>query len=97
MKKHTKKSEQYVTSDLKKIQAFPSTGYESENILENGWMGMTLRDYFAASAMQGVISSCYMKRNTDFTESLDLADDAEFVAEISYEMADAMLLQRTKG
>lgn len=46
--------------------------------------GMTLRDYFAAKAMQA-----YITADTD-------ADPDHVVAEISYRMADAMLIERAK-
>lgn len=49
------------------------------------WMnGMTLRDYFAAKAMQGLIAG-----GGDFERFSDLASD-------SYAIADAMLEARTK-
>ena len=50
--------------------------------------GMTLRDYFAAKAMQSFLSHLV-------EEGWD-ADDLELVAETSYRMADAMLKERTK-
>jgi hypothetical protein len=45
--------------------------------------GMTLRDYFAQGAMQGLLSG-----NTD------LMDDPKLVAEWAYEMADEMMEAR---
>jgi hypothetical protein len=48
-------------------------------------LGMTLRDYFAAKAMQGVMSGC-AARGEAFMYS-DLAG-------LSYEIADAMLKAR---
>ncbi len=48
--------------------------------------GMTLRDYFAAKAMQSFLSHLV-------EEGWD-ADDLELVAETSYRMADAMLKAR---
>jgi hypothetical protein len=52
-----------------------------------GWMGpgMTLRDYFAAKAMQGLLSA----RNP-------LVTNIGGIAEAAYEMADAMLAERSK-
>ena len=47
------------------------------------YKGMTLRDYFAAKAMQGLITSASLSR----TESWY---DEERVAESAYKMADAM-------
>lgn len=72
--------------------AFPSlnsecTGIDSEgrerfSIEPSG--GMTLRDYFAAKAMQGV-----------FTNPIPCSDDERrYIAEKSYKMADAMLKAR---
>ena len=65
---------------MKYIQAFPNEGF-------NGWgkpeEGMTLRDYFAAKAMQGVLSRP--------TAGLLNAED---IAPAVYMMADAMLKAR---
>jgi len=47
--------------------------------------GMTLRDYFAAKAMQAMLSDPDWRRNHDFDSS----------AERSYGMADYMLKART--
>ena len=62
-------------------QAFPNEGF-------NGWgepeKGMTLRDYFAAKAMQGMMADGQVLR---------LAPD-EQLASVAYEMADAMLKAR---
>ena len=48
--------------------------------------GMTLRDYFAASALQGLIAGCYAGNNSGFT-----VDGNVFAA---YEYADAMMKAR---
>lgn len=50
-------------------------------------MGMSLRDYFAAKAMQAMVAS-------DSYESGDWGQ--EDIAEQSYQMADAMLKARAK-
>lgn len=42
--------------------------------------GMSLRDYFAAHAMQGLLASC--------------GNNLEFVVKASYKYADAMLVAR---
>ena len=47
--------------------------------------GMTLRDYFAAKAMQGAISGCSSKGEVIMYSDL---------AGLSYEVADAMLKAR---
>jgi hypothetical protein len=52
------------------------------------YQGMTLRDYFAAKAMQGLITS----RHTDYENGWY---DEEQLAESAYKMADAMLSARS--
>ena len=47
--------------------------------------GMTLRDYFAAKAMQGMLS------NSNYVGASE-----NLIADASYYMADAMLVERTK-
>ena len=47
--------------------------------------GMTLRDYFAAKAMQGMLASPY-----------NAASDQFMTARDAYKIADAMLLERVK-
>lgn len=58
--------------------AFPS---EKNNILNH--TGMTLRDYFAAKAMQGLLAS-------------DVDAPKNKFAENAYAMADAMIKERSK-
>jgi hypothetical protein len=62
--------------------AFPQHGFDNiaERFTSQG--GMTLRDYFAAKAMQG------------FLASIRPQDKVEVVPEIAYAMADAMLEAR---
>lgn len=64
-------------------QAFPTRddNYDSKY----SGPGMTLRDYFAAKAMQGIISS-----ECNYGAFSDLASDA-------YSIADAMLLAREES
>ena len=59
----------------------PMTMMTAEHIANEPESGMTLRDYFAAKAMQGFIS-----RGGDY--------DAEFDADRAYAYADAMLKAR---
>ena len=65
-------------------QAFPNEGF-------NGWghpeQGMTLRDYFAAKAMQGICTS------RDEAGVL-IAHGYEWTASEAYKIADAMLEAR---
>jgi len=67
--------------------AFPNDIHESMNDSEYKHQGMTLRDYFANSAMQGVIST---QSPSDFYKE----KNQEWIAENSYKLADAMLKQR---
>ncbi len=55
--------------------AFPSERFKEE--------GMTLRDYFAAKAMQGLLACDWVDENTD-------------IAQAAYEVADAMIKEREK-
>lgn len=64
---------------MKDIPAFPRTQWPNET-------GMSLRDYFAAQAMQGMLSAC-----TGWSES-----DQERLAKCSYKMADEMMKARDK-
>ena len=62
--------------------AFPvHAKYEDETVLNEG---MTLRDYFAAKAMQGMLSAC-----TGWSEA-----GIERLAKCSYMTADAMMKAR---
>jgi hypothetical protein len=62
--------------------AFPNEGF-------NGWgepfKGMTLRDYFAAKAMQAILSN-----DPDYHTKYKFFDLADF----SYQCADAMIKER---
>lgn len=62
--------------------AFPMPA--SENNRE--WYGMSLRDYFAAKAMQGIVSTVPHHSRVDPSD----------VAEEAYQFADAMLAERAK-
>lgn len=62
------------------IQAFPSDGGPSSLLFNKG---MTLRDYFAARALQGICAS---------GPSADLTN--YYIAKESYALADAMIKAR---
>lgn len=57
--------------------------------------GMTLRDYFAAKAMQGYLANSWQSQQLDETGDSS-REQMAIVAEISYVMADAMLLERAQ-
>ena len=65
--------------DPKSIPAFPVTEANGSN---DGQPGMTLRDYFAAKALQGICAA---------PEHLDRIGSFKNAAETAYELADAML------
>jgi hypothetical protein len=70
--------------------AFPQTSMArvTEHVFETG---MTLRDYFAARALQGMIASG--------VRSFDVHDsdtNPRYAARRAYEVADAMLAERQK-
>ena len=68
---------------MKNLSAFPTPPVIGDK-------GMSLRDYFAAKAMQAIISGEYATR-AEFK-----VNDAETVAERSYEYANAMLAASDK-
>jgi hypothetical protein len=69
--------------------AFPRAGNEWADM---AWVeapakdGMTMRDYFAAKAMQGMFDYWHENPNLEF----------EHIASCSYDMADAMMAARSK-
>ena len=77
--------------------AFPTTVRNHHDAETGGqWsehidQGMTLRDYFAAKAMQGLISCPDWRENVGEEEGIDASD---CTARAAYMMADAMLKAR---
>lgn len=67
----------------KNPSAFPTQKKDLNEGLEWTEDGMSLRDYFAAKAMQGVLSI-----------DVDLDCPPKHIASWSYEIADAMLAER---
>lgn len=63
----------------------PSTA-DTHGYGEEGAAGMTLRDYFAAAALQGMLAS----------ESVDSSYESTGAAMRAFGMADAMLKERQK-
>jgi hypothetical protein len=61
--------------------AFPVVQQHLDNPLE--W-GMSLRDYFAAAAIQGILAA-----------EDGFPDSVEYAAEVAYNVADAMLAERS--
>jgi hypothetical protein len=71
--------------------AFPETRWDDKTRQEVQWTGMTLRDYFAAKAMQGLMS--------DPRTTVDISGDYIFQqrAKSCYIIADAMLKAREEN
>ena len=65
------------------MQAYPFQHKDPTTGLTNISVGMTLRDYFAAKAMQGMV-----------TDPSWQGQICKTIASISYEMADAMMEAR---
>jgi hypothetical protein len=77
-------------------QAFPKQQWEYDgqnNVLPYQENGMTLRDYFAAKAMQGYLANAWQAETLDSLGE-SAGEQMATVAEISYLMADAMLAAR---
>ncbi|MGF7240675.1 hypothetical protein ABIC11_001088 [Pseudomonas oryzihabitans] len=71
--------------------AFPTV--DANRAEDYGTYGMTLRDYFAAKAMQGYLANPWQAKELDETGDSS-TEQMRIVAEISYAMADAMLVAR---
>lgn len=69
--------------------AFPFSPSDDSTIKHQ--LGMTLRDYFAAKAMQGLISCPDWRESAG--EDVDM-DASDYTANAAYMMADAMLKAR---
>ncbi len=73
-------------------QAFPRQQWECDghnNVLQYQEEGMTLRDYFAAKAMQGILANPAQLDNVIDSTTMWVSEDA-------YKVADAMLAARNK-
>ena len=72
------------------MKSFPQTriSINGNKDITTADLGMDLRDYFAAQAMQGLIAGCYSGNNVGFT-----VEGNVFAA---YEYADAMMEARSK-
>lgn len=78
--------------------AFPTNPYtqvEDGKVVHQhlGDQGMTLRDYFAAKAMQSRMRIPVAELRLDVPVHMTLADS---IASVAYEMADAMLKARSQ-
>ena len=77
------------------IPAFPVL-----HVIDGNWvkeprdeyLGISMRDYFAAAALSGPI----IVRAMDETEKPEGRSDKEHIADLAYVLADAMLKERAK-
>jgi hypothetical protein len=69
--------------------AFPRAAFEGQRIAHTGHSGMSLRDYFAAAFVQGLLAA---------DRKVDIRADtaAQCIAAWAYALADAMLAERAK-
>jgi hypothetical protein len=68
-----------------------------EGVVVDPQKGMSLRDYFAAKAMQSMCAGPGARMVADRDERYDETNWASIVAENAYEIADAMLAKRKAG
>jgi hypothetical protein len=73
--------------------AFPVQSVYIED-QETNSRGMSLRDYFAAKAMQGLLTIPAQELSNGLTDVCPRLDS--YVSYLSYAMADAMLKEREK-
>lgn len=71
--------------------AFPASGHPGKPFLEQE--GMSLRDYFAAAALQGDLAA---QDAVDMGHYNDTPECADIYANRAYTLADAMLKARAK-
>jgi len=75
---------------MNNTKAYPSKGFD---INGNRYSGMDLRDYFAAKAMQSMITASYMENTIE--DSLWLKT-MKLVSKNAYWFADKMINEREK-
>ncbi len=74
--------------------AFPEWKESMPGAITQLQRGMSLRDYFAAKVLQAIVSD---SRNMAVAEEKKSGLAHEFIAEVSYRFADAMLKERDKS
>jgi hypothetical protein len=96
---HTDAIAERCVAESKKDTGGPAFARPYSGTINYAQDGMSLRDYFAAKAMQGLIWNTDLDLDTkedldlDTKEDLDL-DTREDLAEVAYAYADAMLKAR---
>lgn len=90
-----KRADREVEGDPLGIPGGPAFPISLPGFGDNGCPGMSLRDYFAAMAMQSIFGGVGARLVADRDSRYDETNWSEVVAANSYEMADAMLARRT--
>jgi len=75
------------TKNTEEIKPSNPRAFPDSSMVDN--LGMTLRDYFAAKAMQAYIST-YSSQ----TSAEQIKSHSEYISTMAYEIADSMLRQR---
>ena len=81
---------------MKSLPVFPVDANIAGNLTIFEMRGMTLRDYFAAQAMQTALAYRRNQFETDQTDGGDWDEFFSIIAEESYTIANAMLKAREK-
>lgn len=74
--------------------AFPREDYQAD--AAPGQRGMTLRDYFAAKAMQAALTNESLLKRIGQRAGNDIVEGHSDIASGAYAMADAMIAEREK-
>ena len=85
------------TSAFPKLSGLRGTHVNTPEYRAESTDGMTLRDYFAAKAMQAVLGNEPMLQRLGKRADGDLEVAHEYLAAGAYSMADKMLAERDKG
>jgi len=78
-------------SKIEDIPAFPLT-----SAADHQYCGMSLRDYFAAKAMQGMFSNDALLARYHNDGLVNMISPEVLAVTAAYSMADAMLAERAK-
>lgn len=76
----------FPSGSIRKTRSAPGNDFFVSDTVDAKTMGMSLRDYFAAKIIGGILA--------DSTVRMDGIDRKKALAELAYEMADAMISAR---
>jgi hypothetical protein len=75
------------------IQKLGGPAFPVKSPIAGDFAGMSMRDYFAAKAMNGLMS-LPLQELTSYASLMQKKDVKDFVVDVAYEVADAMLKAR---